>query len=681
MVFVTALLQNMACCCLVVGLLTATAVAAPPTVEQVHHALDIAELSADQQLVDLSLKAVHRALQSGPPTVSTTTPPPSVQSQGARIDISQPAQVSPVQVVRTRIPNTIRQLSAFWNQHGDPLRVYQTLRSVVLPPNRPSEIFLYAIEGVAIADTNPADVYCVGHQLIHSASTAQRLPELVRAIQARGLDHSANATVLLLLCALETNDATGVSQYSQRLGKIMLAGCTPDTVRLAANAGIRVRQRSNDTQAVADILYSAAKTSLTISRYDSTTNVDATAIALEGVRSCFAADRNEDAIELLKLCLADDDQPSQSKPNAGTVGRIRQRVARELYGRGLVSTARQILGNAAALKFESRYRNPLLLSDNGSDNGSAKPLIPAEPVPTKARILPVDDTVSMSDVEEQIWICGLDTKTSESKILFTLPDFQNVSGPVVSPDGSQVAFAATFPGEVVTSDSRIYIAALSGATIQELGRGTLPSWSPAGRRLVCSRYSPDRGVWLVRVNSASFELLDENGWSGKWSPDGSRIAYIRAADGATEFVVADLVEDARFRFASGRRTSTAQSSWNFCWTADSRQVIVEAASNNQRRSYAQTTLNVADGNRNPSLNHNADYFNADFIPSPQRSSVLLAPMLNKYNAERLHRLDADGTGDAALTYLPGQFENRRNSGMSWMPDGKTLIYLSRQEKR
>ena len=90
---------------------------------------------------------------------------------------------------------------------------------------------------------------------------------------------------------------------------------------------------------------------------------------------------------------------------------------------------------------------------------------------------------------------------------------------------------------------------------------------------------------------------------------------------------------------------------------------------------------MADGNRNPSLNHNADYFNADFIPSPQRSSVLLAPMLNKYNAERLHRLDADGTGDAALTYLPGQFENRRNSGMSWMPDGKTLIYLSRQEKR
>lgn len=673
MVFRTAVFQYMAYCCLLVSLLTSTADAAPLTVEQVQQALDIAELAARNQLVELSLKAVERALQSGPPSVSTRTPLPSVQSQGARIDISQPAPISPVHIVRTRIPHAIRQLSEFWAQHGEPQRVYETLQSVVLPPNRPNEIFLYASESDAADDGQRA--YCVGHDLIRSAAAVQQVPELVDAIQARGLDHSADATVLLLLCSLEINEATGVSQYSERLGKIMTAGSSPDSVRLAANAGLRVRHQTSDTKAVADILYAAAKTSLTISRYDSETSSHPTAIAMEGVRSCFAAGREDDAIELLKLCLPDADQRTDRDQSSGEAGQIRELVASELYARGLVQTARDILGATEAMEFESRYLNPLLLNPNGKE---LKPRIASDSAPTRARILPMTDTVSMADRAGQIWICALDTESNQSKILFTLPDFQNVSYPVVSPDGSQLAFAATFPGEVVTSDSRIYIASLSGTEIRELGRGTLPSWSPAGRRLVCSRYSPDRGVWLVRVSNGSFQLLDEKGWSGKWSPDGSKIAYIRAAGSATDFVVADLVEDTNSRIASGRRTSTAQSSWNFCWAPDSSCLMVEASPHAERGSYGRTSLDVSDDNHNPNLHHDADYFNADFVQWPQRSLILLAPKLKKYNAERLYHLEADG---ANLTELPGQFDNRRNSGMSWMPDGRTLIYLSRQERR
>lgn len=675
MAFRTVVFGDFVCCCLAVCLHTGIVNAAPPTVEQVQQALDIAELSARNQLVDLSLTAVQRALQSGPPTVSTKTPPPSVQTQGSRIDISQPAQISPVRIVRTRIPQTIRRLSESWNGHADPQRVYETLRSVVLPPNRPNEVFLYPAGGSAKSGAGLPSAYSVGHELIRAAALAKSLPETVRAIQSRGLDHSADAMLLLLLCALETQDANGVSKYSERLGKIVSAGCTPDTVRLAANAGGLVRRRTDDSQAAAQILYAAAKTSLTISRYDSDTSFGSTTIAMEGVRSSFAAGHDANAIELLKLCLAGEELRQQRSQSTGALGRIREVVASELYGRGLVGTARELLGVATAAEFESRYLNPLLLSADGS---APERLIPAVAVATQARVLPFTGNVVADDVEQQVWICSLDTDTNQSTILFTLPDFQNVSFPVVSPDGQQLAFAATFPGQVVTSDSRIYIVPLTGTSIRELGRGTLPSWSPEGRRLVCSRYSPDRGVWLMRVDTASVRLLDENGWAGRWSPDGSRIAYIRAGGNGTDFVVADFVEDTSFRIATGRRTSTAQSSWNFCWTPDGKGVIVEALSKGRSEEFAQTLLAAVGGTGNPDMIHKADYFNVDLIPWPQRSAVLIAPMLKKYGAERLHRSSNAGTG---LTYLPGQFDDRRNSGASWLPDGRTLIYLSRQERR
>lgn len=675
MVFRTAAFRVVVRCCLAVYLQTATISAAPPTVEQVQQALDIAELSAHNQLIDLSQKAVQRALQSGPPTVSTATPPPSVQTVGSRIDIMRPVQAPPVQIVRTRITKTVRQLSEVWRQQGDPQRLYETLRSIVLPPNRPNELFLYASPGTANTEIRMPDVYCVGHELIRSAAAAERIPDLIQSIQSRGLDHSDDATLLLLLCALETNDGTGVSKYSERLGQILVSGSNPDSVQLAANAGILVRRKTDDAKAAADILYAAAKTSLTINRYDSESDFGSTAIAREGIRSCFAARREHHAIELLKLCLAGEDQHPQRQQSTTDAGGTRELVARELYGRGLIPIARDLLGQKYAQGFESRYRHAALLN---SDQSQVKPLATTAPVRTKARVLPIDESLPAADIEDQIWICALNTETAQSQVLLTLPDFQNVTSPVVSPDGQQLAFAATFPAEVVTSDSRIYVAAMDGTSIRELGSGTLPSWSPGGRRLVCSRYSPNRGVWLVRVDSASFRLLDENGWSGRWSPDGTKIAYIKPGGNGTDFVITDLVENESSRIATGSRTSTAQSSWNFCWSPNSVQVVVEALGNSARGQFGHATLSVFNHDSNPQLSHSADYFNADLAWWPQRSAVLMAPNLKKYQAERVHALN---TGTSELTYVSGQFSDRRNSGMSWMPDGKTLIYLSRRERR
>ena len=331
-----------------------------------------------------------------------------------------------------------------------------------------------------------------------------------------------------------------------------------------------------------------------------------------------------------------------------------------------------MLGAALTTAFEGRYRNKLLLPTVTESLAPKATSVAA----LKARILRVESGEPAAD---QIWICVLNTDTNQSEVLFTLPDFQNVSFPVVSPAGESLAFAATFPGEVVTSDSHLYVCGMDGTGLRELGPGTMPSWSPRGRRLVCSRYSPDRGVWTIRVDGGGFELLDENGWGGRWSPDGLRIACVRSGNASTDFVVHDLAEDEVSRYGRGRWATRERSSWNFSWLPNGKGVLVEAMGKMHGGRFAMSLQSVDGSGKNSELLNTADYFNVDLVPHPQRPTVLIAPKLRKYGAERLHRLNREDP--TQLEYVPGQWEGRRNSGVSWMPDGKRLVYLSRPEKR
>lgn len=669
-------------CCLstayvlgVVGARPSVAAAAPPTVEQVQQALDIAEMSAENGLMELSQEAVRRALRAGPPTVSTATPPPSIQQFGARIDTTRPAPIPPVRIVGDRIPQTIRKLVPRWLQHASSEAVYETLRSVVLPDGRPNVVFLHELppQSDGTSGTRLETTYCVALDLIRAAKSVGKLSDLVQEIQTRGLDHSVEATIVLLHCAMERQDAAKVTGLSSRLGRMIAGGTNWTNIRLAADVGMRLQLQGDADLEAANVLYPSAKVGFAISAADSSVKTGGGMIVSAAVRSCFAAGKEELALELLRLSVEQvRNFTSKRSSREGQLSRIRSLVAQELYGRGKVNAARDILGTQIAAAFESRYRNASLLPadpDRSAEITSGQPVV-------DARVLSVNR--STAD-EKQIWICSLNTETHQSEVLFLLPDFQNVSFPVLSPDGRMLAFAATFPGEVVTSDSRIYIASLDGLSLTSPGRGTMPSWSASGRRLVCSRYSPNRGVWLNRVGTDNFQVLDERGWAGRWSPDGLKISYIRSMSGRTEFLIADLAEDDVYRIAEGRRTSTAQSTWNTVWAPDSSCIIVEALGNLHGSQIGLARLSVARTSKNSTLMHNADYFNGDLLSHPRGPTVIVAPKLRKHGAERLYRLRFDDPEQ--LEYLEGQFKDRRNSGVSWMPDGKTLLYLSREMKR
>jgi Tol biopolymer transport system component len=99
-----------------------------------------------------------------------------------------------------------------------------------------------------------------------------------------------------------------------------------------------------------------------------------------------------------------------------------------------------------------------------------------------------------------------------------------IAGPMVSPDGSKIAFAAL---------GDIYIQEIGGKLIQITDDSYVdlePDWSPDGNTIA---YTSDRGgkmeIWLHNIQTQEAKLLSsqisEDAAMPKWSPDGKQIAF------------------------------------------------------------------------------------------------------------------------------------------------------------
>ena len=68
------------------------------------------------------------------------------------------------------------------------------------------------------------------------------------------------------------------------------------------------------------------------------------------------------------------------------------------------------------------------------------------------------------------------------------------------------------------------VANLDGTNSRNLGHGLMPTWSPDGSQLACSRGPPQIGLWIVGSDGKNERFLC-GGWGSEWSPDGKRILF------------------------------------------------------------------------------------------------------------------------------------------------------------
>jgi Tol biopolymer transport system component len=123
---------------------------------------------------------------------------------------------------------------------------------------------------------------------------------------------------------------------------------------------------------------------------------------------------------------------------------------------------------------------------------------------------------------------------------------------VPSPDGSMIAFDSDRAG-----DRAVYVARSDGSKPMRVsgdGFAAVPSWSPDGRRLAFVKAEPGRprvwNVWVADRRTGRLQRItaDTTGqpWGASWFPDGRHLAYSREA----QLILLDLATGKRTTFAS-----------------------------------------------------------------------------------------------------------------------------------
>jgi len=145
-----------------------------------------------------------------------------------------------------------------------------------------------------------------------------------------------------------------------------------------------------------------------------------------------------------------------------------------------------------------------------------------------------------------------DTVAGELRVITILDDGARNYHVQISPDGKTIAFDSDRDGE-----RGVYVAERDGSNVHRVsGRGyaALPSWSPDGARLAFVR--AERGnarvwnLWVLSLASGEEERVTDypsgQTWSASWFPDGRRVAYARE----DRLYVTDLVTDRTRSFQS-----------------------------------------------------------------------------------------------------------------------------------
>ena len=110
-------------------------------------------------------------------------------------------------------------------------------------------------------------------------------------------------------------------------------------------------------------------------------------------------------------------------------------------------------------------------------------------------------------------------------------DWEWVSGPELSPDGTQIAYSHRWVDKINDKyETDIWLVNVDGTKNRFLVKGGSPQWAPDGRRIAYTAQGQPAGSqifvkWLDTGEETQLTHLDHSPSAIRWSPDGKKIAF------------------------------------------------------------------------------------------------------------------------------------------------------------
>ena len=229
----------------------------PLTLSQFRTVIEIARAAADNDMPDLSRRALAESLAGGLPVADPDYSDSNSQIQYAVSQASGNASSSdPIQI---EVATSLRELikSKAWKDKDKypPKVVYELLCPLVFPESRPEEIMLYEDS----SQINDGIVKSLGAILAERATKAKLLDDLLAKIKERAENEPAKvpAAVMRTLVQLHRKDFVKAHQEIVTLAKLVDKSPVAPVVMLSCHAALRASKRPELEKEAVSILRKA----------------------------------------------------------------------------------------------------------------------------------------------------------------------------------------------------------------------------------------------------------------------------------------------------------------------------------------------------------------------------------------------------------------------------------------